>query len=206
MEGTLLRLTENLDYSALASRLVLHGDHGVNILKDEKVVLEDRMAESREPWSIIHRWHVKNATRTIHLATFLELSRKDSSVLFAPNGTKSLISTTWMGSISAVVFSRHLRRGIYTPQVASLAREWESAGRLDNLLRWCPLGNVPGFEAGQIYITKTAPNEQLRFFEAGNLHEKRQLLIRHGPAVSVFQCIQTAMQTTGVNTPLVIIA
>ena len=146
-----------------------------------------------------------DSDKTLLLATRLVLkvkSENHSTSLIIPGTTDKLTSTpvpvSWEDSIEAIAFARHVTEWDVLPeQIRKLSKLWRDRGDLgENRLLW----TAPGYHAifGQPdpesprrrYISMTASNEQLRFFEAGYLSLGRQLYVRHKPDLE--QCLKEA--------------
>jgi hypothetical protein len=80
-------------------------------------------------------------------------------------------------------------------QKKSLAERWREKGYLESdNMQWCLVGQA-AVHSGR-YISTTSINEQLRFFEAGNLADGRKIFIRR-KQVPLRQCIKEAMDVCG---------
>jgi hypothetical protein len=156
--------------------------------------LDERDAKNEGPTSITHLWHMENATRTMHIVTYLDMSRGEE--IIQPDGhepVKIRVCTSWERSINALVFAQHITKGGYLAplQLRNLLQDWEGRNRLGPRLQWCAVGY--GVRSDTRYIATTSGNEQLRFFEVGNLADRRRVLVRHRD-VSLFECVKLAME------------
>jgi hypothetical protein len=201
VEGRLSRVTEDSKNPALAGRLLLY-NQGIKLYEDEQCCLDERSAINEFPTKIVHLWRIENATGTLHLATYINSNMNHGfSVSQQPIKGDARIPTSWERSMNAVAFAHHIEEGIARPtQLQQLAHEWRKQGKE---IQWSVVGS--SCLSKQRYITTTSENEQLRFFESGNLVEEHKVFIKHR-AVSLLACIKVAMESCQENKYWVIIA
>lgn len=135
--------------------------------------------------------------RSIYLATFLNPTVESGHSLVLPQDqARSLIPTSWEQSIEAITFAHHTWKYNMVPaQEKSLAERWQEKGYLESdNMQWCSVGQWVG--SSKRYISTTSCNEELRFFEAGNLADCRKLFIRQ-KRVPLIQCIKEAIEICG---------
>ena len=110
------------------------------------------------------------------------------------------IPVSWNDSIRAIAFARHvIGYNVEVGQMRQLARHWRDSGYLgEKRLLWTQPGHEVVIETSKDplqrrrYVSMTASNEQLRFFEAGYLCRERQLYVRH--ATPLEQCLKDAFE------------
>ena len=106
------------------------------------------------------------------------------------------IPVSWWESMQAIAFGQHVTGyNVLPEQIRKLVRDWRDRGYMgENRLVWHKPGHdtVIGQSPPRRYISMTAYNEQLRFFEAGYLCKKRRLYVRHAPPLE--QCLKEAFE------------
>ncbi|KAK4110817.1 hypothetical protein N656DRAFT_799552 [Canariomyces notabilis] len=204
-EGVVCRLTEDTHFTALASRTIDVRPSIITLYQADKCCLDERDANNRFGFEIIHLWRSDNALgpQTIHVRTYIK-SKTNQGLIQYPGAGEQNIPTNWELSIRTLAFANHIISGYSSPtQLKLLAGEWERKGYLGGKLQWCPVGMLD--RVGVRYVTVTSNDERLRFFEAGNLGEKRKVFVRHR-STSLFECIKQAMEICGDDPNWVIIS
>lgn len=121
------------------------------------------------------------------------------SALAKNDTVKNRYSASWSQSFSAIMAAVHIDKDTSRPaQLEKLVEEWITSGRFDKLkIHWRHVGDE--LEDDESFITRTAGNAVLRFFEAGRLEksqhklERKLALIRQG-SVSLMHCMKVAME------------
>jgi hypothetical protein len=139
--------------------------------------------------------YLRSRTATKIGTTLIHSSQLNDSLMWSPH-----IPVSWEESMEAIVFAKHITDYTILPeQMRRLARHWKDKGYLgENRLVWTPAGHVvtAGVNVSnqfpRRYVSMTASNEQLRFFEAGYLGRERYLYIRHAPPLE--QCLKEAYE------------
>jgi hypothetical protein len=205
MEGTVVRIMEDRFRSAIAGRLPSNRMDNIKLYEGGKCRLDERLGENKHDTNIVHLWRSDGflGGRTIHVATYIEVAMRQGLIGTSQPVTVK-IPTSWWLSIEAMVFADHIKGGSRCPlQLQWLAPRWETMGLLGEKLQWNSVGR--GVVPGTKYVTTTSGNENLRFFEAGNLSDERRVFVRHRSA-SLLECIKVAMETYDYGEDWVIIA
>ena len=101
------------------------------------------------------------------------------------------VAVNWWRGIEALAYAEHVKDHDMTAAGEEcLALSWDEQKLIDKIA-WLNVGANPGTTSITRFITTTSTNEAHRFFEAGRLFEKRDILVRQ--SAPLFQCIKVAM-------------
>ena len=114
-----------------------------------------------------------------------------TTYLTSPSLQDAPVAVNWWRGIEAIAYAEHVS-GHYMTAAGEecLALSWEEQKLIDKMA-WLNVGANPGVTSITRFITTTSTSEAQRFFEAGRLFEKREILIRQ--SAPLFQCIKVAM-------------
>ncbi|KAH8808629.1 hypothetical protein F5884DRAFT_834177 [Xylogone sp. PMI_703] len=208
VEGKLSRLREDHQNTAIASRYLDITLDTIALYENDQWCLDERRASNQLSTKIVHLWRTDSMTspQIMYMKSYIQVNRRTpGGRLILPAGEESdKVPTGWGMSIDALAFANHIEREFSTiSQLQDLAKEWEKNNLLGANLRWCSVGRAVDYKVR--WIATTSDNEQLRFFEAGNLSVDHKVYIRHR-SVSLLECIRVAMNECGKQTVWVIIA
>ena len=149
--------------------------------------LREKLAIKEVDVSVEHR--IRTSDGAVYLASYVH------NHLFATASTPARSEAPWQLSIEAILLSDHIATGSSFPQqIRQLGNEWWQKGLLTKL-QWCPAGLY--ILPDRPYITCTAGDDTLRFFEAGciwkYLHNGFKLFIRQSPVTLVY-CLEEVLR------------
>ncbi|RDW58656.1 hypothetical protein BP6252_13132 [Coleophoma cylindrospora] len=127
----------------------------------------------------------------LYMVTYLHERWKDTQ----RGLTKSRVPTSWEKSIYAIVHAQHITTGHSRPrQLEELAQQWHRENLLGETLQWCFVGK--DVRPKRNHISTTRNQEELRFFEAGNLGSGGHVMYIRQGSIPLIHCVKEAMQLT----------
>jgi hypothetical protein len=201
-QGRFDRIVEARQHIVLSSRNMTIRQHPVKLFSPDRKFwgLDDHAALDTLRTKVEHLISVLDdpiRRRTVYVTTFLYPIRESGpSPLLSHYQAEPPVPTSWARSIDAITFAKHVwEHSMTLAQEESLAVRWMEKGYLESdNMQWCLVGQADVHS--RRYISTTSFNEQLRFFEAGNLADGRKIVIRH-KQVPLMQCIKEALDAYG---------
>jgi hypothetical protein len=213
--GQFDKIVEGSKLFGIIARSLSRRERPIELFRDGKFCgLTEDTAYDKQKTEVKHLTSVVEDSfrgRVLQLQTCLNpISAPDADAgpriqtILAPS-TGVLVPTSWIKSIEAITFAKHIRvHSMSRREEEPLSKLWQQKGYLlsDNM-QWCLVGH--GATKKRRHISTTCLNEQLRFFESGNLAEGRMVFIKH-KGVPLIQCIKEAIETCRDNPEWVIIS
>jgi len=206
IDGQFQKVTEHEPAGILAGRPGFGTQNPIQLFKPdgEFTSVDESLARSGTKYSVEHLVESSQLDGVLRLATFIKVPPSPIS----PFQIDTRVPTCWRRSIGNIIFATHVDSDNSRPrQREALAKNWWSNSRFRDRLQWCPVGE--GVENSMRYITRTAGDYFLQFFESGSIaadtSPECHFFIRHEP-VSLMHCLKEAMEVCANDEPWVIIS